>query len=281
MTVRAEPLIGPVAAPGLHVMSFNIRRRLGLLAWPPADRWVNRAPRVSALLAVERPSLVAAQEALPSQVALLREALGSAYRHVGHGRGADSRGEGCPIVYDAERLQLLDWSQRALSDEPTAPGSTSWGNWIPRIVVRAAFLDTATGACFVALNTHLDPFSSRSRVRAGEQIRTWAVCESSPVIVTGDLNSRPGSEPVAALLGEGALCDAWEAAAARLTPEWATYGRYRTPRADGGRIDAIVVSRGVRVDRIGINAEPVNGGWPSDHLPVQAAVRVSEKEDAT
>lgn len=270
--MNPEPLIGPVAAPGLHLMSFNIRRRLGALAWPAADRWVTRAPRLRALLAAEQPSLLAAQEVLPSQLELLKDALGLSYQHVGHGRGADSQGEGCPIVYDATRLELREWSQLALSDSPDVAGSTSWGNSVPRIVVRAAFGDAATGAGFVVLNTHLDPFSSRSRIRAAEQIRAWAARESSPVIVTGDLNSRPDSRAVAALLGTDTLRDAWDAAHTRLTPEWGTYGGYRPPRANGARIDAVMVSPGVRVNRIGINAEQVDGGWPSDHLPVQAVV---------
>lgn len=279
--MHPQPLIGPVAAPGLHIMSFNIRRRLGVLAWPAADGWATRAPRLRALLTAERPSLLAAQEVLPSQLVVLKDALGSSYRHIGHGRGADSQGEGCPIVYDATRLELGEWSQLALSDSPDVAGSTSWGNSVPRIVVRAAFRDVATDARFVVLNTHLDPFSFRSRMRAAEQIRAWAARESCSVIVTGDLNSRPHSRPVAALLGTDSLRDAWDTALTRLTPAWGTYGGYRPARANGARIDAILVSPGVRVNRIGINAAPVNGGWPSDHLPVQAVVSFAEAGGAT
>ena len=278
--MTADALIGPIAAPALHVMTLNIRRPLGLLAWPPADRWAVRAPRLRALLARERPSLLCAQEAMPSQVALMRETLGPSYRHVGHGRGADLRGEGCPIVYDTDRLELLEWSQLALSETPDAAGSRSWGNLLPRIAVRAEFLDAATGERFVVFNTHLDPFSSRSRIRSGEQIRHWAARVSSPIIVTGDLNSRPSSPPFAALLEADTLRDAWHAASTRLTPEWGTYGGYRTPRASGARIDLIAVSAGIEVDCVGINAARVHGGWASDHLPVHAVVRLSEMKGA-
>src|SRR5690606_31986383 len=96
--MRSDPLLGRVTPPDLHVMTLNVRRRLGVFAWPPADRWPKRAPRLRALLANERPSLLGVQEALPSQVAVMQEALGSAYRYVGHGRGADQQGEGCPIL---------------------------------------------------------------------------------------------------------------------------------------------------------------------------------------
>lgn len=275
MSSRVVPMIGPVASPGLHIMSLNIRRRRGALAWRPADRWTHRAPRLRALLASERPTLLGVQEALPSQVEVARDALGPAYRYLGHGRGDDGAGEGCPIVYDAERLRLLEWTQLALSDEPHVAGSRSWGNWLPRIVVRALFRDATTGAEFVVLNTHLDPFSSRSRVRSAEQIRRWVMRERVPIIVSGDLNSDPESATVAAMLETGALRDAWNAASSRLTPEWGTYGRYRTPRRGGRRIDMILVSDRVDVDGTGINGVPHGGGWASDHLPVQAVLRLS------
>ena len=278
--MRSDPLLGRVTPPDLHIMTLNVRRRLGVFAWPPADRWPKRAPRLRALLANERPSLLGVQEALPSQVAVMQEALGSAYRYVGHGRGADLQGEGCPILYNSERLELHEWSQLALSDTPGSAGSKSWGNPLPRILVRAAFRDAKTGVRFTAFNTHLDPFSSRSRVRAAKQIRQWAARECAPVIVTGDLNSRPSSPPVAALLEAGTLRDAWDAASRRITPQWGTYGGYRAPRANGARIDVIAVSRSIDVSSVGINAESVNGGWASDHLPVQAVVRLTEGEDA-
>lgn len=275
MSSRVVPMIGPVASPGLHIMSLNIRRRMGALAWRPADRWTHRAPRLRALLASERPTLLGVQEALPSQVEVARDALGPSYRYVGHGRGADGAGEGCPIVYDAERLRLLEWTQLALSDKPRVAGSSSWGNWLPRIVVRALFRDATTGAEFVVLNTHLDPFSSRSRVRSAEQIRRWVMRERVPAIVSGDLNCDPESATVAAMLETGALRGAWNAASSRLTPEWGTYARYRAPRRGGRRIDAIMVSEDVQVDAVGINGGPYGGGWASDHLPVQAVLRLS------
>ncbi|WP_318247112.1 endonuclease/exonuclease/phosphatase family protein [Microbacterium gallinarum] len=278
---RYEPLIGPVDPPGLHVMTFNVRRRLGCASCPPADRWRVRAPRVRTLMGTERPTLIGLQEALPDQAALVRDALGPAFRLVGHGRSATGRGEGCPIVYDAERLQLVHWSQQALSDRPDSAGSRTWGNPVPRVLVAAVFTDRSTAHSFTALNTHLDPLSRRSRERAAARIRDRAVAAGTPVVVTGDLNSGASSAPVRTLTaGTGALRDAWVAASARLTPHWGTYARYRTPRPDGARIDWILVSQGVTVDRSAINAGRIDGGWPSDHLPVQTVVRIAAEQRA-
>ena len=278
---RYDPLIGPVDPPGLHVMTLNVRRRMGSASLPPADRWSVRAPRVHTLMGTERPTLVGLQEALPDQASLVRDALGRAFRLVGQGRSATRRGEGCPIVYDADRLELVRWSQQALSDRPDVAGSRTWGNPIPRVLVSAVFTDRSTAHTFTALNTHLDPLSPRSRVRSAARIRDRAAAAGTPVIVTGDLNSGASSPPVRMLTADGgALRDTWAAASARLTPQWGTYARYRTPRLKGARIDWILVSAGVTVDRSAINAGRINGGWPSDHRPVQTVVRIAAETRA-
>lgn len=269
----SDALIGEAAAPALHVMSFNVRRDLKRMAWRPADRWRTRGPRVAPLLREERPTVLGAQEALPHQAAAIREALGDGHRFVGHGRQPGGRGEGCPLFYDSARLELLDWRQSWLSDRPDEAGSTSWGNLIPRVVVAATLRDRATSGTFVVLNTHLDAFSARARLRAAEELHRHAADQRVPVIVTGDFNAGPSSPPARALLGDGSLLDTWSAAEERLTAEWRTFGGYRRPRP-GARIDAILASAGVRVMRAAINARRYRGGWPSDHLPVQTLVRV-------
>ncbi len=264
-------LIGPVPAPALHVMTYNIRRRIAPNL-RPADRWAARAPLIRTLLEDERPALLGVQEAMPRQAAAVAAALGPRWRSIGHGRDADGQGEGCPIFFDGDRLELRGWSQHALSDEPEVAGSRSWGNVLPRVRVRAAFSDRRTGASFVAVNTHLDPFSARSRVRSAATLRALAAAETAPTVVMGDLNSRPGSPPIRALLAADTLRDAWEVAERRTSPEWDTHTNYRPPRSTGRRIDWIAVTADVRVAEIAVNTRAVSGRWPSDHLPVQAVL---------
>ena len=268
------PLVGRVDAPDLHVMTFNVRRRLAFPTWPLADRWSVRRPRVEALLSRERPTILGAQEVMPDQAIVMRDALGGSYRFVGHGRRTGPRGEGCPVFYDDDRLELLEWRQTALSDRPDQPGSTSWGNVIPRVAVQARFRDRVTSREVVVINTHLDVFSARSRHRAAEELRRTVIGQSQPVVLLGDLNAGPTSLPWGALRAGDALSDAWTTADERLSPEWGTYGGYRPPRP-GRRIDAILVSPRVQVRRAVINTHRVDGGWPSDHFPVQAVMRLT------
>ncbi|MFB2585244.1 endonuclease/exonuclease/phosphatase family protein [Herbiconiux liukaitaii] len=273
-------LIGQVEPPELHVMSFNIRRRLpqlGPFAGPrSADRWSVRAPAVATLLQTERPALLGTQEALPDQDRALSAALGSTYNRVGHGRDADGQGEGCPLYYDSTRLDLLRWSQVALSDTPDVDGSRSWGNLTPRVLVEAELRDRTTGTRFLAVNTHFDNFSRRARVRSAEFVRLLVADRGLPAVVTGDLNSGERTAPLTELLGDGTLVDAWGAAEKRLTPEWGTFPNYRAPRLERKRIDWIAVTPDVRVERIGLNARRPRGAWPSDHLSVQAVLRLPD-----
>jgi endonuclease/exonuclease/phosphatase family metal-dependent hydrolase len=264
-------LVGPVEPPDLHVMSFNIRRPADGLTWPGADRWHHRVAPVKALLAAERPDVLCLQEAVPRQMRVVSAALGPRWRSVGYGRGRRRTGEGCPIVFDTARLDLLRWRQHALSDRPDRPGSRSWGNVIPRIAVVARFRDRASGAVFEVMNTHLDPFSRRSRVRAVGYLRS--IIGSLPTIVTGDMNAGDGSTTMRAWLDDGRVVDTWTAGE-RVSNEVGTYGGYRVPRSGGARIDRILVTPGVRVERAAIDARTFDEAWPSDHLPVRAVVRV-------
>ncbi|MDQ7879722.1 endonuclease/exonuclease/phosphatase family protein [Microbacterium sp. QXD-8] len=270
--LSGRPLVGPVEPPALHIMTFNIRRRMNGVTWRRADRWRHRATAVRALLQRERPTFVGVQEAMPDQADAVLAALGSAYRFVGRGHGRRGSGEGCPIFFDAERLELLDWDQTALSDHPREAGSRSWGNLIPRIAVTARFRDRRTGSAFTVLNTHLDPFSPRSRVRSVDALRT--LVGRGPGILTGDLNAGEGSRTLRALLDDGGLQDAWTAAARRLTAPVGTFAGYRRPRPSRARIDWIVVTPEVKVASAGINTFRHAGVWPSDHLPVQAVMTI-------
>jgi endonuclease/exonuclease/phosphatase family metal-dependent hydrolase len=274
------PLIGPVAPPELHVMSFNIRRRMTRTVFRGPDRWFRRRPLVHRLLRAEQPTILGVQEALPDQAGFVRHALGDHYRSVGHGRNANGRGEGCPIFYDGNRIELLDWTQTALSDTPFVPGSTTWGNPTPRIVVMATFRDHGTGIEFATLNTHFDQFSRRSRISSADEILRLVAQSPLPTVVTGDFNVDDQSIPHDQLTGPAtntgtpALVDSWFATRERVTEAWGSFPNYRSPRLERKRIDWILVSPSISVLRAGVNVTRYDGNWPSDHAPVQAVVNL-------
>jgi endonuclease/exonuclease/phosphatase family metal-dependent hydrolase len=270
--VTDTPLIGPVAPPDIQVMTYNIRRRMTRLMPRSPDRWVRRRVLIQRLLAAEQPVILGVQEALPDQAGFVRHALGESYRSVGYGRNANKRGEGCPLFYDSDRVELLDWRQTALSSTPLVPGSTTWGNPTPRVLVAATFRDRATGVEFRAINTHFDQFSRRSRVHSVAELVRLVRETSLPTVVTGDFNTDDDSLPHELLVDSGALVDTWDAAQLRLTDAWGSFANYGSPKLERKRIDWILATPTVSVLRAGINVTRYDGKWPSDHAPVQAVV---------
>ena len=268
--MAGAPTLGPVEPPLLHVMSYNIRRRMAHVRAGNPDRWEHRRPLLEAVLRREGPSLLGVQEALPDQAEAIDGMLEPRFRRVGEGRNADGSGEQCPLYFDPERLRLESWRQLALSSTPSVPGSRSWGNLIPRIAVTAEFTELANDRTLRVVNLHLDHLSAPSRLRSARLIARLVASSDTPAIVMGDANSPVGSPSYRALVSGGGLVDSWTLAEERATPEWGTFSGYRRPRVGGKRIDWLLVTDSVTVEAVGINTVRFGGAAASDHEPVQA-----------
>lgn len=267
-------LFPTVDAPDLHVMSFNVRRRFERLTWPHADRWPLRKQRLRTFLGANRPHLLGSQEAMPDQARWVQDSLGTRYGRVGLGRGKDRGGEGTPLFYDRDRIELEDWEQVMLSDTPTVPGSTGWGNTIPRVAVIAQLRDHATDARFTFVNTHFDAFSRRARKRSATWLHDLVADRTRPLLFTADVNAPIRSDELAEMFAEGLLVDTWSYAPTRRTAEWGTFNNYARPKLGARRIDAVLATPDIGVRAVGIDPRPTGTQWPSDHLAVQAVVRI-------
>ncbi|WP_370454503.1 endonuclease/exonuclease/phosphatase family protein [Salinibacterium sp. dk5596] len=265
-------VIGPVAPPAVHIMSWNIRRTIAGTRKNSPDFWPTRRPLVERLLRAEAPTIIGVQEAMLRQADDLTEMLGSDYRRVGRGRRADGRGEGCPVFYDTSRVELTAWSQFALSPTPTVAGSRGWGNMVPRVVVQAKFR-TLAGARFGLLNVHLDHLSRRSRRRSADLLASLAQRSPRPAIVMGDFNDVPGSATYRALQGAG-LVDTLERARERRGRDVGTYSGYKAPKANDPRIDWMLATPELQVLVAAINSSRFEGRAPSDHEPIQSVIEI-------
>lgn len=270
--MTSAPLVGFVPSPDLHVMTYNIRRRMPGLDYDDPDLWSRRKPLLQRFLAGERPAVLGVQEALSHQRAAVSNGLGAAYRAIGRGRNRDGAGEGCPIFVDRARVRIDGWTQLALSSTPDVPGSVSWGNEIPRLAVVAEVVDLETGGELLVVNTHFDHVSHHSRIRSAELIADLVASAGTPALVMGDFNCRVDSEPYLILAGRGGLSDAWEVADSRLTRQWGTFPNYQEPLEGARRIDWVLVAGAARVASAAINPARFEGVWASDHCPVQAVV---------
>lgn len=275
--VVMTPAIGPTTGDDIHLISLNVRMPWHGTREGEADHWPERQEVLTRFLQQERPTVLGVQEALWPQIQAFEKALPPSYRMVGQGREGGSHGEHGAIFYQASRLTLLEHDVMWLSDTPDVIGSMTWGNPMPRILTWARFQDEATGHPLVVLDTHLDHDVAEARDRAAEAIAELVRTRFAgmPLVLMGDFNAPVDSFPYDVLTRRAGLRDSWLDTARQATPAFGTFPDYRPPVVDGPRIDWILVSDRVDVRVAAVNDFAWRGRMMSDHLPVQALVRLS------
>lgn len=237
----------------MRLLTFNIRNGLaedGEHAWP------NRRHVTAQVIREANADLVCLQEAFDFQLDYL---LGELPDYAAYSAGRDDGerdGEACSILWKKSRFAPLDKGTFWLSDTPSEPGSTNWGNRITRI---CSWVDFGTFALF---NTHWDHESQPAREKSAGLIHRHLPL--TPWIVVGDLNAEPDSTEVLAL--PGILHTAGL--------EGGTFHNFRGGE-DGDRIDHVASSIDFRCQRLEVIRTQYGNLWPSDHYPVLAELTVS------
>ncbi len=288
MSMTVLILLGMVGAgpressTNLNLMSFNIR--FGTASDGP-NEWKNRADLVIQVFQSEMPDVAGLQEALKFQIDEILEAL-PLYRSVGVGRddGKDA-GEFSNILYRADRFEAIDSGTFWLSDTPSEPGSTTWGNHIPRVCSWVRLREKETGTLLDVYNAHLDHQSAPSRLRSVEAI--WKHISEranpAPLVFMGDLNAGEDSDPLRFLFGETqgptgvepprpGLVDPFRVA----HPEAEEVGTFHGFAGKPGtqKIDFILIEpKTFEVLDAQILRTQQEGRYPSDHFPVTARLR--------
>ena len=256
----------------LNVMSFNIRYGT---ARDGDNAWELRRRSVIEVIETFGAEVLGIQEALRFQLDEIGDAL-PRYRRIGVGRtDGDREGEYAAILIDRSRLTVLEEGTFWFSDEPTKPGSTSWGNDIPRICTWARLRDHISERTFYVYNVHWDHRSQPSRERSAgllmERIATRTF-DADPVLVTGDFNAGESNPAFARLLepGDMPLLDTFRA----LHPTAQQVGTFNgfEGTTSGDKIDAVLASADWEILASEIVRSETGGRYPSDHFPVVATV---------
>lgn len=263
----------PVANAGepLKAMTFNIRLATGN---DGENVWTKRSDLALAVIRDEKPHVFGVQEAQPIQIEELNAALPE-YINVGVGRRADGSDEFSAIYFRRDRFHLTDAGTFWLSDEPTVPGSKTWGNNLPRIATWVRLLDQTDKRRIIVLNTHWDHESQPARVNSAKLIckRLKKLSgDDEPVIVMGDFNAQPNNPAMVALVEQGGLRDTLTVAHPEEKNIGTFHGFGRIP--NGPKIDAVLVSPQWKVKDAAIIRTHDGNRYPSDHYPVTATLEI-------
>ena len=274
--------------PDIHIATFNIRYSNSA---DGPNAWVHRRRDVLEIL--QQGDVWGLQEALPTQVEdILRGCPTMAV--VARTREMDpSQGEACPILFRRDRW-IIDREEHGtfwLSETPDVAGSKSWDSSLPRIATFARLIERSEGLpvgrrsrALYVFNVHLDHQGAKARV---EQMKVVLDRIGSrrhledPVILLGDFNAGPESEPIAAVRAAAGVVwvDAWRVA----NPDAIEQGTFNGWSESCGtrRIDFIFV-HGLEVERAWIDfARRPDGRWLSDHVPVGAELGFPREVEPT
>lgn len=279
-TLVVAPSAAQAAIPCYDVMTYNIRLDL------PSDgenAWPYRSDVLTQQIAYYEPDLLGLQEVLLHQKHALERSL-PAYRFVGVARddGAE-QGEFSPIAYRDEQFRLIASGTFWLSPTPDMP-SKGWDAAYPRIATWARFQDRTMKDRVLVLNTHFDHVGTVARLESARLIRDWINANKSKqdrVILMGDLNSTPDSQPYAAIIAPqiGAFVMR-DTIALSKTPHFGplgTFNAFDIEHDQGSPIDHIFVGDQINVTRHATLAHHDKGRLASDHYPVLANICMVNK----
>lgn len=264
----------------LRVMSFNIRAAKhpdGPNVWPA------RAEMSAALVEQYAPDLIGWQEAAPANLSYYRGRLAGYDFSDGPGYSVDPQ-EHPAISWRRDRLRWLDGGGFWLGEAPDDPHSgPAWGAKLVRSAQWAQFERLADGRQFLHFNTHLDHISELARVNGTKLIvqRAAALRNDLPVIISGDFNSNPESQPHNIFLEAGFMDSFLDlgqhddpADRTTCTTHYFQGQSYDPARWHGStRIDWLLISDDLHAISYAIIRDAAPPVYPSDHYPVVVDLR--------
>lgn len=278
LLLAALSMIGTMklhAADPIVVMTFNIRY---LNEHDGPDHWQRRTDAVVKTIA--EADVVGLQEARKPQIDDLVERLPN-FQWYGVGRDDGmERGEFTPIFWRRDRFEVQDRGTFWLASDPSQIGATDWGARIPRICSWVALSDRTTGESLWVMNTHFDHLSHAARVESARLLRQQAerIGAGENLVVTGDFNCNPESEPMQILTGSGGpgvrFIDSLKRSEAAPQGPSGTWNGFEAIQ-EGRRIDFVLVTEGVErvVSHQTLDPRTAEGRFASDHLPVTAKLQ--------
>ena len=254
------------------IMTYNIRYNT------PNDAenwWEHRKNEVADMINYYQPDILGIQEGLNGQLKYLDSTL-TDYSFVGVGRDdGKKKGEFTAIFYDRNTYQLLEAKTYWLSDSPEIV-SVGWDASMERISTYGAFVKRDTGDTLHIFNAHYDHIGEIARKKSSELIlsimKEKGIAEKHLVLM-GDLNAEPGSDPINILTQF--LNDSYTSKAPY--GPIGTFNGFKLDHPLSNRIDYIMTKNLETISFRHIDDRRKNKLWPSDHLPVLVELKFNKQ----
>jgi endonuclease/exonuclease/phosphatase family metal-dependent hydrolase len=169
-------------------------------------------------------------------------------------------------------LKLKEEGTFWLSETPDKP-SFGWDAACRRVVSWAILRERKTGKEIAVFNTHFDHKGQEARKNSAKLLvsKINEIAGKRPVIVTGDFNGKPDSEPITIILDAKnpiALINTSKVAQITYGPVWTFHNFGKTPLPERTEIDYVFITKHFSVPKYGVLAEAIDGIYLSDHCPV-------------
>lgn len=238
------------------VMSYNVYYKT------PEERWEN----VVANIRSNNPDSFGLQEATPEWIEAVAAAMPE-YAYVGVGRNADGSGEASPVFYKKDKYELVDSGTFWLSKTPEKP-SKGWDAMFNRICTYVVLRNKETRFVYAHFNAHFDHMGVIARLESVAVVseKISKICNTFPVVFTGDLNDPEGGEMYNRVLETG-LRDAKHLA--ETADDKTTFHGYSDLMTKEKPIDFIFVNAmATKVSTYKVDTTKYDGEYASDHHPV-------------
>lgn len=248
----------------IKVMTYNIRLDI---ASDGENSWQKRKEKVSDLIKFYEPDIFGIQEGLPHQVQFLDSVL-SDYTVFGKGRDGEKTGEHSSIFYKSEKLELIEFDTFWLSETPNNV-SKGWDAALNRICTYGLFRDKKTKRLFWVFNTHFDHIGEIARSKSVQLIHhkiTQLNSQNFPVIIMGDFNLEPQSQPIL-FLSDRYIHSKMQSKL--IYNSGGTFNAFEFHKPVNREIDYIFVSKkSFDIKKYAVLTDSYSCKYPSDHFPV-------------
>ena len=268
----------------IKIISFNLKHDMPL--GRKKFRWNQRKELAAQLIRMSGASIIGVQELTSYMREDVEALLQGEYSVMGFGRFygiREDQDEHTDIIVKDQDVSVSYCKTFWLSKQPERYGSRAYYSFFPRICTVVEATIKATGQRIRVFNTHFDHICGLARnlgVRIIlEYMEKFNQADPLPTILMGDFNAKFGSRPIQILRNNlhphphVHLTDVYKS----FSPEQITNTLHffsNKPKVGKSPIDYIFVSDEFEVVESHIFTKEINGGYPSDHFPLIATLRL-------